>query len=299
MKLALSVFGAKMKRQQLWGIVVLAAFLGVPPLSGDDLSQAKAYIRSMKTMVSVEEGSDLEPAAAKLAVAHVNRWLVSQKFNPVDQAAMERIRSSQRTLWEKQVKDQVGFLQWVALQVQAGIYLELSTQVVTENTPQGSYAQVTLLIKGYDPSTGSLLASLPFRSGKAYSPVSPSDALLQAIPVAVAQAMPKAWEQVLSALESAIVDGIEYRVVIQQTRDLKAISQLRRKLETRVKSVSLVSATSEEATWDVRFIGRGDELADAVVKFAQAIPGLDQLDMVLFENRGRSITFNTNLGDVP
>lgn len=274
----------------------LAVFLvtsGMSPAVADDLSEARAYLSTLQVMVTMEEQDELPAAAAKLLVAHVNNWLSMNDVLLVDASTVEKIKTTQRKNWEQSTSGGMGYFQWMAQQVNAGLYLELATQVTAQSGTSGSAAQLTIFFNVRDPATADLLASLPFENRRITSSVGVDDAVRRSIPVAVAEGLPDAWAQISKKLEKSLSVGIEYQVVLQNTFDADAVEELRKKLATRSKSVLVSSSSEEQTVWRVRALASGGALAGTIRTLAKTIPGLEGFRQVLLENSGKKITMDT------
>lgn len=123
--------------------------------------------------------------------------------------------------------------------------------------------------------------------------VSEADAVNNAVASATYNAIKKAVEQAEVYTEKELSRGIRYDLVIQNTSDSKLMRSFMKKLERKVKSVRRVSTSPEETKYEVRLIGRIEDLEDIVYDTAESIPGMDGISLVY--QRGNSITFDSGL----
>jgi len=263
------------------------------PPTPEEQKFIKTYIDTLVSMVYVDDQSKLDPAVVKAGVAQANRWLSENSYDLVDQAQVEKLKQDQRLVYQNEVKSEVGFLQWIAQKLNAGLYYELSGVPVVEKTDTGYLSQMTLTIKCFDPSTAEMLASVSFNTPQVKSSTSQVDAQVKTIQPAVWKALPVVVDQVKAKLAKTLVRGVKYDLIVQGTSDPKLVSQFRKKLEGQVKLLKTVSASPEETKFEVFFLGKLDTLGDLVERVSGTVPGLEGMYMVLL--RGHSLTFNTGL----
>lgn len=266
------------------------------PTSEDDLKAVRKYLQTLRYMVYYDVDAASKPSRETLrfAVAEATAWLVENGLRPVDAKEVEKIRESQFKTYEEETKGTVSFNQWVARRENAGVYFELGLSTTTE-TGNGKrfFAQAVLDIKGFDPATGQVLASVPYKTNKVFSMNSEADAVTNAVTEALRAALPQALEQAHAVLSKALVQGIQYDLVIQKTSDSKLLSQLRRKLQAKVKQLNAVSSTAEETRLEVFYSGSILELEDLIYGICDSIPGLEGMYKVM--QNGRVLTLNTGL----
>ena len=94
-------------------------------------------------------------------------------------------------------------------------------------------------------------------------------------------------------MEKVLERGIRYDLLVLNTPDPRMMSDFRRKLKRKVRSVKTVSASAEQTVYQVYLIGSIEDLEDTVYDVSETIPGFEGMERVYF--RGKSITFTTGL----
>jgi len=214
----------------------------------------------------------------------------------VDLDAVERAKADQRRVFEDQNNRDLTLTQWVAQQLNADVYVEISANIVeTVNDRRQFLARGSFEAKVYDPSTGRLLGNVAFNQlNAAMSPVSIDLARTNLIQNTVTQElMPRVIEQAKGYMAQNLQRGIRYEVVFQNTSDARLMAQFRRSLQRRVKSLNVLNQANTESKYEIFFIGSASELEEAIYKAADSVPGLEGIYNVMI--RGRNLTFNTGL----
>ena len=93
--------------------------------------------------------------------------------------------------------------------------------------------------------------------------------------------------------EKALVDGLKYELIIQNTDDSRLMRDFMKALERHrsVKSVERDSYSPEETRYTVKMLGEIEDLEDAVYDVSEDIRGLEDIYMVY--SSGSSITFDS------
>jgi len=105
--------------------------------------------------------------------------------------------------------------------------------------------------------------------------------------------MPRVIEQAKGYMALNLQRGIRFEVVFQQTADSRLMSQFRRALTRRMKSVNVVTSSPEESKYELFFIGTAADLEEEIYKAAESVPGMEGIYNVMI--RGKNLTFNTGL----
>jgi len=117
--------------------------------------------------------------------------------------------------------------------------------------------------------------------------------LNNAVASATFNAIKKAVDQARSYTQKELTQGIKYDLVIQNTFDSRLMRDFMKKMERKVKSIKRISTSPEETKYDVRLIGRIEDLEDLVYDVSEGLPGLEGISLVY--QRGNSITFDSGL----
>lgn len=262
----------------------------------DEARIIRRMVDNLTYMVFYPENSSLSPQVLRQIVTAANQYLVNNRVQLVDLDAAERVKADQRRVYEDQNFRDITLTQWVAQQLNADVYVEISANIVeTVNDRRQFLARGSFEAKVYDPSTGRLLGSVSFNQlNAAMSPVSIDLARTNLIQNTVTQElMPRVIEQTRGYMAQNLQRGIRYEVVFQNTSDARLMAQFRRALQRRVKSLNVLTQSNTESKYEIFFIGTASELEEAVYKAADTVPGLEGIYNVMI--RGRNLTFNTGL----
>lgn len=185
-------------------------------------------------------------------------------------------------------------IQWIAGKLNADIYIEVSVDTNSSTKGGKYYGSASVSLKNYDSSTGSGRGTAFYQTiPPALSMVSEADAVNNAVASATYNAIRKAVQQAQGYTEKELVNGLKYDLVIQNTPDSRLMRDFMKKLQRKVKSVKRISTSSEETKYEVRIIGRIEDLEDIVYDTADSIPGMEGLALVY--QRGSSITFDSGM----
>jgi hypothetical protein len=254
----------------------------------------RRYVDQMTYMVYYNEAGDLTPEMIRAGIGRANRYFTENTMNVVDFEQIEKVKEDQRVIFEEETGNDVPFIQWLAQELNADIYLELDFNVDSESTnSRRHFASVAGTVKLFEPSTGFLLGSVPITSKRTMSPTSVDAAEKNAIEGALWEVMPKAISQSKAYMEKTLERGIRYEMIIQNTYDSRLMSQFRRRMNSKVKDIQVVSSTADETKYEVYMLGSLSDLEDTVYDVSENIGGLESMYSVSL--RGKSITFNTGL----
>ncbi len=262
----------------------------------DEARIIRRMVDNLTYMVFYPENSTLSPQVLRQLVTSANQYLVSNRVQLVDLDAAERVKADQRRVYEDQNFRDVTLTQWVAQQLNADVYVEISANIVeTTNDRRQFLARGSFEAKVYDPSTGRLLGNVSFNQlNAAMSPVSIDLARTNLIQNTVTQElMPRVIEQTKAYMAQNLQRGIRYEVIFQNTSDARLMAQFRRALQRRVKTLNVLSQSNTESKYEIFFIGSASELEEAIYRASDSVPGMEGIYNVMI--RGRNLTFNTGL----
>ncbi len=263
-------------------------------VSPDEAALINSIVNNLTYMVYYDEKTVSDPFIAKTAVGMANKYLSQKGMEYVDLEQIERIKKDQAAAYEAETGQSVSMLQWIAGKLNADIYIEISVDVNATTKDGKYYGSASVSLKNFDSSTGAGRGTAFYQTvPPAMSLVSEADAINNAVASATYHAIAKAVQQAELYTKKELVQGIRYSLVIQNTPDSKLMRTFMKKLEKKVKSVKRLSASSEETKYEVRLIGRMEDLEDIVYDVAESIPGLDGISLVY--QRGNSITFDSGL----
>lgn len=254
----------------------------------------REIIDNLTYMVYYDESTGMDPFIAKAAVGMANKFLSENGMEYVDLEQIERIKKDQAAAYEDETGESISMIQWIAGKLNADIYIEVS--VDTNSSAKGGkyYGSASVSLKNYDSSTGAGRGTAFYQTiPPALSMVSEADAVNNAVASATYNAIKKAVQQAKGYTEKELVNGIKYDLVIQNTPDSRLMRDFMKKLQRKVKSVKRISTSSEETKYEVRIIGRIEDLEDIVYDTADSIPGMEGIALVY--QRGSSITFDSGM----
>lgn len=254
----------------------------------------KDIIDNLTYMVYYDDKTGIDPFIAKTAVGMANKYLSQNGMEYVDLEQIERIKKDQAAAFEEETGRSISMIQWIAGKLNADIYVEVSVDTNSSTKGGKYYGSASVSLKNFDSSTGAGRGTAFYQTvPPALSMVSEADAVNNAVASATYNAIKKAVEQAEVYTEKELSRGIRYDLVIQNTSDSKLMRSFMKKLERKVKSVRRVSTSPEETKYEVRLIGRIEDLEDIVYDTAESIPGMDGISLVY--QRGNSITFDSGL----
>jgi len=262
-------------------------------LTPEEQQVIRKYVQNMTYMVYFSESSKEDPFYMKSAVGIADEYLASHSMEAVDLSQIEKLKKDQQKVYEEETGESISIIQWIAQKLNADIYIEIDGITNGERSGKNFYGQASITLKVFEASTGRLLGSVPWNSPKTFSTASERTARINAIQTSVYKAMPIAIQQSQAYMYKALRNGIRYELIVQNTSDPKLMSQFRRKLKRKVKSIKTVSQTAQETKYQVYYIGSLEDLVDIIYDVAEAIPGLENMEQVLL--RGKSVTFDTGL----
>ena len=259
----------------------------------DEQKVIKDYVEHMTYMVYVPEKTTLDAFFTKSAIGIANEYLASASMETIDLDQIEKLKADRQKLYEEETGESISITQWIAQKLNADVYIEIDGTVSLETAGGKNYGQANTTLKAFEASTGRLLGSVPFNSPKTISTSSAQAAGVSALETSVYKAMPIAISQAKAYMAKALVSGIKFELVVQQTPDARVMNTFRQRLKTQVKDVRVVSQTEAETRYDVFLVGSVEDLADLVYNVAEKVPGLEGMRQVLL--RGKSVTFNTGM----
>ena len=253
----------------------------------------RRYVDSMTYMVYFSEESSEDPFYIKAAIGIANEYLTSNAIEAIDLAQVEKLKRDQQKVYEEETGESISIIQWIALKLNADVYVEIDGRTTGESSGGKYYGQANITLKGFEASTGRLLGSQPWNSPRTFSTASDQAARINALQTSVYKAMPIVIEQAQAYMAKALRNGIRYEMIVQNTPDTRTMSSFRRKLKRDVKDIETVSQTAEETRYYVYLIGSIEDLVDFVFDAADSVSGLEGMDMVML--RGKSVTFDTGM----
>ncbi len=254
----------------------------------------QSIINNMTYMVYYDEKTVSNPFIAKTAVGMADKYLAEKGMEYVDLDQIERIKKDQAAAYEEETGRSVSMIQWIAGKLNADIYIEVSVDTHSSTKNGKYYGSASVSLKNFDASTGAGRGTAFYQTvPPAMSTVSTADAVNNAVASATYNAIQKAIQQAILYTKKDLVQGIQYSLVMQNTSDSKIMRAFMKGLKRKVKSVRRLSTSPEETKYEVRLIGRMEDLEDIVYDVANTIPGLEGISLVY--QRGNAITFDTGL----
>ena len=263
-------------------------------ISAEEMAVIRDYLDSLTYMVYYDETIEADPFLVRTAVTSANRYLENNSYEYVNLAQIEQIKDDQRLVYEEETGEAVSIIQWIAHKLNADIYIEL-TLTANSNTEDGRYyGSANVSLNTFNASTAEGLGSAAYQTNPpAFSTVSESDALVNAVSSAVFKAMNAAVEKAENETAVAAAKGFKYSLNMMNTSDSKTLRDFEKKLSKRVKDLKRISFSPEESVFEVYLIGDISDLEDLVYDTAETIPGMEGLFLVM--QRRSSITFDTGL----
>ena len=262
------------------------------PLS-EKQQRIKTYIENMTYMVYFNEESKEDPFLMGSAVGSANRYLAEEGFEAVNLSQIEQLKKDQMRVYEEETGEDLSLIQWIAQKLHADVYVEIDGRTTGETVRDKYYGEASVTLTAFEASTGKLFGSAVWNSPKQLSTSSESAARQQALQVCVWKAMPKVIDQAHAYMATALERGLRYNLIVQNTRDSRVMSTLRKSVEREVEEIEVVSQSAEETVYLVYFIGTAAELSELLYDAAAGIPELASLEQVML--RGSSLTFDTGL----
>ncbi len=257
-------------------------------------SLINSIINNLTYMVYYDEKTVSNPFIAKTAVGMANKYLAENGFEYVDLDQVEQIKKDQADAYEEETGNSVSMIQWIAGKLNADIYIEVSVDTNARTKGGKYYGSASVSLKNFDASTGAGRGTAFYQTvPPAMSTVSTEAAVNNAVASATYNAIKKAVQQAEVYTRKDLVQGIKYSLVMQNTSDSKIMRAFMKGVERKVKSIRRVSTSPEETKYEVRLIGRIEDLEDIVYNVADSISGLEGVSLVY--QRGNSITFDTGL----
>ncbi|MCD6397812.1 MAG: hypothetical protein J7L71_09755 [Spirochaetaceae bacterium] len=269
-----------------------------PVPSGTESPEETALINdiigNLSFMVYYDENSSTDPFLAKTAIGVANRYLSDSGMEYVDLGQIEQIKKDQSAAYEDETGQSVSMIQWIAGKLNADIYIEIVIDANSNTKNNRYYGSASVSLKNFDASTAAGRGASYYQTvPPAMSTVSEADALNNAVASATFNAIKKAVDQARTYTRKELTQGIKYDLIIQNTSDSRLMRNFMKKMERKVKSIKRVSTSPEETKYDVRLIGRIEDLEDLVYDVSEGLAGLEGISLVY--QRGNSITFDSGL----
>lgn len=255
----------------------------------------RRYVDKLTYLVYYNEKSGLDPVLAKGAVGQANSFMLSKGYTAIDIDQVEKLKKDKALVYEEQTGGEISLIQWIAQSLNADVYIEIDGSVAGSINGKNYYGQASITLKLYETSTGQLLGSQPYNSPQAMSTASLNAAQNNALQSSVFATLPLAIDQSKIQMAKQFANGIKYELILQNAGDARLVSNFRQRLRrvANVADVATRNQSADQATFDIYYYGRLDDLVDGVWSLADVVPGLENLDLVL--TRGKSVTFDTGL----
>lgn len=260
-------------------------------VSQKDKQYLDGYLKRLKYMMVVSEGSALNEFQARSVVTKGNEYLLRQGFDVVSWDQLQKNMEDQRTAFEAEAGESMTLVQYIAQKLGADVYVELNAVPRAWTEGARHYGEAAFTANLFDPSTSELLASVTFKTDRSLSNSSPDDALLNALVAGTAQFMPRVARDSTSVLRNRYSNGIRYQLIVQKTPDSRVVSVFRRNLRSRVREIQSGPSAADQTIFDVYLFGSISELEDACYAAFEKTPGMENAYAVF--TRGKTITFNS------
>lgn len=260
-------------------------------ISQKDKQYLDGYLKRLKYMMVVSEGSALNEFQARSVVTKGNEYLLRQGFDVVSWDQLQKNMEDQRTAFEAEAGESMTLVQYIAQKLGADVYVELNAVPRAWTEGARHYGEAAFTANLFDPSTSELLASVTFKTDRSLSNSSPDDALLNALVAGTAQFMPRVARDSTSVLRNRYSNGIRYQLIVQKTPDSRVVSVFRRNLRSRVREIQSGPSAADQTMFDVYLFGPISELEDACYAAFEKTPGMENAYAVF--TRGKTITFNS------
>ena len=278
-----------------------SALVGVRPeavddseLSEEDLARVREYVENLSFVVYFDTETKTDPFLMKAAVSSANKYLGTQGYQFRDLEQVERVREDQERAYEEETGKSVSMLQWIAAKLKADIYIEIAASVSSNSENSKHYGSASVTLNIFESATGNGLGQAYYQTNPpAFSTVSESDALNNAIASAVYKAMPEGIRIAEAGFMKSVSKGIAYELVFINTPNSRLMREFVKKMERKTKSIERTSYSQDETRYTVKYIGTVEELEFLVYDTAELVPGLEGMTMVL--QRGNSMTFETGM----
>ena len=262
--------------------------------SPEETALINEIIGKLSFMVYYDENSSTDSFLAKTAIGVANRYLSDNGMEYIDLGQIEQIKKDQASAYEDETGQSVSMIQWIAGKLNADIYIEIVIDANSNTKNNRYYGSASVSLKNFDASTAAGRGSSYYQTvPPAMSTVSEADALNNAVASATFNAIKKAVDQARTYTRKELTQGIKYNLVIQNTIDSRLMRNFMKKMERKVKSIKRISTSPEETKYDVRLIGKIEDLEDLVYDVSEGLAGLEGMSLVY--QRGNSITFDSGL----
>ncbi len=254
----------------------------------------REYVDNLSFLVYFDEDTETDPFLMKAAVSSANKFLGSHGYQFRDFDQVESIRRDQELAYEEETGRSVSMIQWIAAKLKADIYIEVSASVSARTREDKYYGTAAITLNIFDSATGNGLGQAYYQTNPpAFSTISESDALNNAVASAVYKAMPEGIKIAEQGFRKTVSQGIPYELVFINTPNSRIMREFQKRMERRTKSMDRTSYSRDETRYSVKYIGSVEDLEFLVYDMADLVPGLENITMVL--QRGNSITFETGM----
>jgi hypothetical protein len=143
----------------------------------------------------------------------------------------------------------------------------------------------------FDASTGQLLGSVSSNIvGAAGAGVQDTSSLVLNV---VSQAMVQAVSQAKEQMQKALVRGMRYELIVQNTPDSKLMNSFLQELKSKTKQIKVLSSSPTEYRYEVYYIGLLSDLEALIYSVSEKIVQLKDINQVMAS--GKSLTMDTGL----
>jgi hypothetical protein len=254
------------------------------------------YLDTMSFMVYYNEKSAADKAMLKAAVSQANTVLTRAGITVFDIDRVERLKNDQMKVFENTSGTEVNLIQWIAQKLNADVYVQIDVAAnATDSAKDGEQPADAMTVgvlttEIFDSSTGQLLGSVPINiiasSGKS------SDTASLVLNV-VSQAMTQAVTQAKEQMQKALVRGMRYEMIIQNTPDSRLMNKFLQAFKPKVKQVKVLASSATEYRYEVYFIGLLSDLESLIYQVTDTIPELAKMSQVMAT--GKTITLDAKL----
>jgi hypothetical protein len=256
------------------------------------------YLDTLSFMVYYNENSLADPQMLKAAVSRANTVLTRAGITVFDINRVEKIKTDQRKVYEGSSGTSVDFIQWVAQKLNADIYVQIdvitgktSGEAAAASPSDAAQTVGVLTTELFDASTGQLLGSVSSNIvGAAGAGVQDTSSLVLNV---VSQAMVQAVSQAKEQMQKALVRGMRYELIVQNTPDSKLMNSFLQELKSKTKQIKVLSSSPTEYRYEVYYIGLLSDLEALIYSVSEKIVQLKDINQVMAS--GKSLTMDTGL----
>ncbi len=256
------------------------------------------YLDTLSFLVYYNEKSTSSPTILKSAVNQANMVLTKSGITVFDIDRVEKAKATQLKVFEESRSGSgVNYIQYIAQSLNADVYAQIdllegapaSTTNSAETTPEAQTIAI-LTTEIFDSSSGQLLGSFPVNilaTAEKTGAQNLNSLVLNVVEKAMTQAVIQSKEQ----MQKALVRGMRYDLIIQNTTDSRLMSRFLDKLKENVKQIKVLSSSPSEYRYEVYYIGLVSDLESLLYKTTDSLPGLEGLRLVIAS--GKTLTMET------